>query len=118
MLYVDSHIKVYVPYWYCCWQCMFSSTANVCLFVFVCVLLWKQKGVLNRAIDIGCAVGRLSFELAREFDEVVGMDYSQAFIAKCQEMKMTGQAKYSLTVEGCLTEEKVAVVDPTIVGIF
>lgn len=46
---------------------------------------------------------------------MVGMDYSQAFIAKCQELKMTGQAKYNMMVEGELVESKMAVIDPDIV---
>ena len=39
----------------------------------------------------------------------------QAFIAKCQELKMTGQASYWLTTEGDLGERKTACVDPNIV---
>ena len=63
-------------------------------------------------------MGRSTFELARGFDEVVGMDYSQAFIAKCQELKMTGLAKYSMIVEGELKENKTALIDPDIVSEF
>ena len=39
----------------------------------------------------------------------------QAFIAKCQELKMTGQTSYWLTTEGDLGERKTACVDPNIV---
>ena len=46
------------------------------------------------------------------------MDYSQAFVHKCQEMKMLGQAKYWLTTEGHLGEEKTATVDPSIVSMI
>ena len=80
---------------------------------FIIVL---QAEVISRAFDIGCAVGRSTFELARGFNEVIGLDYSNAFIAKCQEMKMKGQAEYSMTVEGDLAENKTAVVDPEIVS--
>ena len=72
--------------------------------------------MISRAFDIGCAVGRSTFELARGFDEVIGLDYSKAFIARCQELKMMGQADYSVAVEGDLTENKTAVVDPAIVS--
>src|SRR6476469_4480387 len=30
----------------------------------------------GRALDLGCAVGRASFELARDHQEVIGIDYS------------------------------------------
>lgn len=32
------------------------------------------------AVDIGCAVGGASFELARSFPHVLGIDYSQHFV--------------------------------------
>lgn len=75
----------------------------------------SQEGVLKRALDVGCAVGRSSFELARDFDEVVGIDYSNAFIQRCQELKMTGQSAYKLKTEGVLGEDKIATVHPDIV---
>lgn len=33
----------------------------------------------ERALDVGCAVGRSTFELASLADEVIGIDYSEAF---------------------------------------
>jgi SAM-dependent methyltransferase len=30
----------------------------------------------SRALDLGCAVGRASFELSKGFSEVVGIDFS------------------------------------------
>ena len=60
-------------------------------------------------------MGRSTFELARGFNEVVGMDFSQGFITKCQELKMTGLARYNMTVEGELVVNKTATVDPDIV---
>ena len=43
-----------------------------------------------RALDLGCSVGRSSFELARHCEEVVGIDYSQAFIDAANRMKTQG----------------------------
>ena len=74
--------------------------------------------MLSRAFDIGCAVGRSTFELARVYDEVLGMDFSQAFIARCQELKMTGLANYSVAVEGELVENKTATIDRDIVSCY
>jgi len=34
---------------------------------------------MKRALDVGCAVGRATFELARSFDETVGIDLSARF---------------------------------------
>ena len=44
---------------------------------------FPQEGVLNRALDVGCSVGRSSFELAREYNEVVGLDFSQVRTNLC-----------------------------------
>src|SRR5579862_4749942 len=40
-----------------------------------------------RALDLGCAVGRSSLELGRYFDEVVGIDFSDRFIAAAKQMQ-------------------------------
>lgn len=77
-----------------------------------------QEGVLKRALDVGCAVGRSTFELAREFEEVVGIDYSAAFIHRCQELKMTGRSAYRLKTEGDLGEDKIATIHSDIVSSF
>ena len=39
--------------------------------------------MLNRALDVGCSVGRSSFELARDYNEVVGLDFSQVRTKLC-----------------------------------
>ncbi|MEM7791223.1 MAG: putative 4-mercaptohistidine N1-methyltransferase [Verrucomicrobiota bacterium] len=43
-----------------------------------------------RALDLGCAVGRSSFELARFCQEVIGIDYSNAFINAANRLKDEG----------------------------
>ena len=55
----------------------------------------------RRALDIGCAVGRTSFELARGgFDTVVGVDFSARFINLADELIGQGLVRYALTDEG------------------
>ena len=53
-----------------------------------------------RALDIGCAIGRSSFELARGFDEVVGIDFSARFILEAQKLIDDGILRYSMPNEG------------------
>ena len=57
----------------------------------------KPKG---KAFDIGCAIGRSSFELARGFDEVIGVDFSTRFIQEAQKMKAEGVLRYVMPTEG------------------
>ena len=62
----------------------------------------KQK-TERKALDLGCAVGRTSFELAREFDEVIGVDLSARFIECANQLKEKGSLPYNITDEGELS---------------
>lgn len=53
-----------------------------------------------RALDLGCAVGRSAFELARHCAEVVGIDYSKRFIEAAGHLARTGELAYRRTDEG------------------
>ena len=67
-------------------------------------------------MEVGCAAGRTSFELSRGFDSVLGVDISQAFVDKCNEIKRMGQTEYWLPGEGELGETKIAHLPPEIVS--
>jgi len=54
----------------------------------------------ERALDLGCAVGRSSFELARGFERVTGLDFSARFIRIADEMVQKGYIKYVIPDEG------------------
>ncbi len=54
----------------------------------------------ERALDLGCAVGRTTFELARDFSRVTGVDFSARFIGAALSLRDTGRIGYSVTVEG------------------
>jgi putative 4-mercaptohistidine N1-methyltranferase len=58
-----------------------------------------------RALDLGCAVGRSSFELARHFDEVVGLDFSARFIAAAERMRAERAVTVRVPREGSITDE-------------
>lgn len=47
-----------------------------------------------RALDLGCAVGRSSYELARDCHAVIGVDYSQRFIKAAEAVRREGSVKY------------------------
>ena len=57
-----------------------------------------------KAFDIGCAIGRSTFELAREFDEVIGVDFSTRFIQEAQQMRDEGVLRYVMPTEGELED--------------
>ncbi len=54
----------------------------------------------QRALDLGCAVGRGSFELARHFAFVSGIDFSARFIRIAHQFQEKGVIHYQLPEEG------------------
>jgi 5-histidylcysteine sulfoxide synthase/putative 4-mercaptohistidine N1-methyltranferase len=73
----------------------FSETcARICLEQ----LEGRTKG---RALDLGCALGRASFELARGgFTLVTGLDFSTRFFRLAERMRQEGFLRYALQEEG------------------
>lgn len=64
-----------------------------------CVLPLRFKG-LTRGLDIGCAVGRSTFELARVVDEVTGIDYSKNFIRAANQIARKHSIQIRVKEEG------------------
>ena len=56
-----------------------------------------------RALDLGCAVGRSTFELARHCGEVIGVDFSRRFIDAADALRCDGTLDYLRADEGALT---------------
>ena len=48
----------------------------------------------ERGLDLGCAVGRSTFEMSRSCRQVVGLDFSHAFIAAAHAIKNGGSLAY------------------------
>lgn len=57
-------------------------------------------GPQRSALDLGCAVGRSSFELARHFDTVTGLDLSKRFIDSAKLLQQKGEQDYFLRDQG------------------
>src|SRR5690606_22130985 len=57
-------------------------------------------GNYDRALDVGCAVGRSALELSRSCDAVVGIDFSDALIAAADAMRRDGRITCRRHLEG------------------
>ena len=62
-----------------------------------------SPGEVARALDLGCAVGRSSYELSRHASEVIGIDFSNAFVSAAAEMGKSGSASVSRLEEAAAT---------------
>jgi len=66
----------------------------------------------GRALELGCAVGRACFELALDFEQVTGIDYSSQFITIARRIQECGIVRYRLVDEGVLlSDQQVALAD-------
>ena len=63
----------------------------------------------DRALDIGCAVGGASFELAKNFDHVDAFDFSESFVNAAKAMQAGERIHFQIPVEAELFEQVEAV---------
>lgn len=61
---------------------------------------WFSPSKVGRGLDLGCAVGRSAFEMAVNCEEVVGIDFSHAFIAAAETLRTGGTVDYDRVEEG------------------
>lgn len=71
----------------------------------ICLELMRERR-REHALDLGCAVGRASFELARDFERVTGLDFSTRFIRIAETMARNGRIHYVRPDEGELATHR------------
>ncbi len=64
------------------------------------------------ALDIGCAVGRLTFELTRTHERAVGIDTSLSFIRAARKIANRQHLEFDMIMEGEITEKRSCSLDP------
>lgn len=57
----------------------------------------------QRALDVGCAVGRTAFELTARIPDVVGLDYSHMFIDVANRLAQGEELKYVIILSSPMT---------------
>ena len=65
----------------------------------------------RRCLDLGCSVGRSTFEFARHFDHVDGIDFSARFIQSGVRLQQGGEVLYEIPTEGELTTNRAISLD-------
>lgn len=67
-----------------------------------------------RALDLGCSVGRSTFELARSCEEIIGIDYSHVFIDAAKRLQTSGLHPATRLDEGSANTALQVSVDPEV----
>jgi len=65
----------------------------------------------DRALDLGCAVGRSSFELAKNFQHVDAIDFSARFIQQGVKLQVHKRLRYTVPREGDIVEYREVLLD-------
>tara|TARA_B110000263_G_scaffold241102_1_gene244978 strand:- start:1572 stop:3722 length:2151 start_codon:yes stop_codon:yes gene_type:complete len=65
----------------------------------------------ERALDLGCAVGRSSFELAKYFQHVDAIDFSARFVQQGAKLQAQNRLRYTVPVEGDIVEYREVLLD-------
>jgi len=60
---------------------------------------------LERALDVGCAVGGTSFELAKSFNHVEAFDFSDNFVSAAKRLQSGEQLTFEVPIEGDISKQ-------------
>ncbi|MEH6532960.1 MAG: 5-histidylcysteine sulfoxide synthase [Photobacterium frigidiphilum] len=99
----DELISQYLEFHY---GSEYFSVGNFCVNGVKQCLQELQLTHRTKALDIGCSVGRATFELAKTFDHVDGLDFSARFIQQACTLIEQGEKRYTIRTEGDLVEFK------------
>ncbi|KAL3894062.1 MAG: hypothetical protein SGARI_007860, partial [Bacillariaceae sp.] len=72
----------------------------------------EKQPSATRALDVGCAVGGSSFELALHFSAVDAFDFSSNFIQAAERMQKMEHVTFDVPLEGDISETIVAQHEP------
>ncbi|APJ04820.1 putative 4-mercaptohistidine N1-methyltransferase [Silvanigrella aquatica] len=66
----------------------------------------RHSSKFKKALDIGCSVGRASFELSQYFEHTDALDYSNQFIQTAKKIQSNEAVYYTNLIEGEISEYK------------
>ncbi len=69
-------------------------------------LEYAKETPMKHALDLGCATGRASFELAHGFDKVTGIDFSARFIQVGLDLKTKKEISFQRVIEGDIVAQE------------
>ena len=76
-------------------------------FAIACAKIASKYAInKTKALDLGCATGRATYELAKEFAGVEGIDFSARFVQVGSKLKEDGYVAFNSAEEGELVSHK------------
>ena len=99
----DDMVAQYIEFHY---GAEYYGVPNFPVACIEAVSQYLNERATGRALDLGCATGRASFELARLFDQVDAVDFSARLIEAPTALQQTGSQRYVIQDEGELVSYK------------
>jgi len=72
----------------------------------------RCDGLIGRALDLGCAVGRSAFEISKIADETIGIDFSQSFVDAAESLR-SGEGLHYRRYDEMHLSEMLTAITPT-----
>lgn len=99
----DTAVTQYLDFHYATERLGVANFPKACVELVIPHVAPMQRA---RCLDIGCSVGRASFEFARYFAQVDAIDFSARFIQSAVRLQQGGQAHFEIPTEGELTQSQ------------
>eukprot|EP01006_Ploeotia_vitrea_P059777 TRINITY_DN74771_c0_g1_i1.p1 TRINITY_DN74771_c0_g1~~TRINITY_DN74771_c0_g1_i1.p1 ORF type:complete len:744 (-),score=106.35 TRINITY_DN74771_c0_g1_i1:392-2623(-) len=77
----------------------------------VCIEMAKELKLTKKALEVGCAAGRTTFELTRQFESVVGVDSSSRMVWSAMDMQQLERVLWTIATEAELCEGRQATLE-------
>ncbi len=99
----DELVSQYIEFHYGAQYFNVPNFPVACIDAITPLLTGRKQA---KALDIGCASGRASFELAKHYDHVDAIDFSARLIQAPSALQTTGVQRYAIQDEGELVSYK------------
>ena len=98
----NAVVDMYTHFHY--WDEKYFGVQNYGLTVARTAIKHMNKNMTNKALDLGCATGRSSFELATVFNNVTGIDYAQKLVDVGHKLKQDKELEWQVPSQGDITQ--------------
>ena len=94
----DMVVDMYTHFHY--WDEKYFGVQNYALTVGRTAIKYMNESMHGKALDLGCATGRSSFELATVFDDVTGIDFTARLISIGYRLKIDKELDWKVPIQG------------------